>query len=155
SFLQPRPGYREPLNMYLTVALDSGELKSSVKGVVFAPVDRCERALREEARRQREVTDAARVLDGGRRAKEKDDGPAVDLYRTGVTPEALGHELHRHGGRLAIVSTEAGPLDMMAGRYRHREMPNIDIYLNAFSGESIKVHRVSREPDYVDHATLT
>src|SRR5262249_25760790 len=39
SFVEPRPGYREPLNTYLTVALDSGELKSSVKSLVFAPVD--------------------------------------------------------------------------------------------------------------------
>lgn len=70
-----------------------------------------------------------------------------------ATPEALVDLLARHGGILALVSTEGGPFDLMAGRYS--ESSNLDVYLKAWSGDSITVDRIGRGSSIVRRPMLT
>jgi hypothetical protein len=62
-----------------------------------------------------------------------------------VTAEALTSFLAEQGGRAAVISTEGGIFDIIAGRYS--KSPNMDIYLKGHSGDEVRVDRKGRPPD--------
>ena len=71
-----------------------------------------------------------------------------------VSPEKLASLLADQGGRLALMSAEGGVFDMMAGRYSNGA-PNLDVYLKAHAGDTIRVDRVGRPPEHVNSPALT
>jgi len=71
------------------------------------------------------------------------------------TPEKLSDILAEQGGRIALLTSEGGPFDMMAGRYSKPGMGNFEVYLKGYSGEDVRVDRVSRPPVFVREATIT
>jgi hypothetical protein len=71
-----------------------------------------------------------------------------------VTPEATAGLLADQDGRLAILSSEGGIFDVLAGRY-HGNVPNLDVWLKGHSGDFLKVDRRSRQPEYVARPALT
>lgn len=157
--------WSEPLNLWLATALPSGGGKSPAEKAMTRPLRQWE-AERHEAS-QADVHDAEirrRILE--KKAKLLDDSAskgsapmadAMEAWREvrecevpapfrmladDATPEALVQLLARHDGRMAVLSTEAGLLDVVAGTYATAgRMPNIDVYLKGYSGDSIMVDR--------------
>lgn len=167
-----RPGYFEPLNLWLAVALPPGNRKSAAQKAAAAPLlawerdqgavlaDEIKRAKSEvltaEARAKEVRTKAARAADEmearnlARQAADIEaDIPEVPrvpmLWTSDVTPERLGVLLADHGERMAWLSSEGGIFDSLAGRYSGG-VPNLDLILKAHSGDAERVNRAGR-PD--------
>ena len=52
------------------------------------------------------------------------------------------------------MSTEGGLFETLAGRYSQGVL-NIDVYLKGFSGDPLRIDRISRPPQYVPKPVLT
>jgi hypothetical protein len=72
-----------------------------------------------------------------------------------VTEEKLRNMLAEQGGRLAIFAPEGELFSQMAGRYTQHGAASFEVYLQAFSGDPIRVDRVGRSADIVHHPALT
>ncbi len=75
------------------------------------------------------------------------------LLADDATPEATATLLADHGGRIAIISTEGGVFDTIAGRYARTV--NMDVYLKGHSGDRLRVDRQGRPPQYIPSPALT
>ena len=179
--VEVRPGWREPLCLYVATVAAPGERKSSVQRTMTAPLLTVERdladkgaAARLEAQTRKEV--ATRAAEQERRAAanasaaERDRAladaigaaafadsievpPVARLVADDVTPEAAGSLLAEQGGRLAIISAEGGILDIIAGRYSQKI--NMDVWLKGHAGDMLKVDRKGRPAEYVPRPALT
>lgn len=177
AVIQVKDGWREPLNLYIVAALRSGERKSPVYADATKPVRDEDSLLAsiaagkfagDKARREvlarvyaQSVRAAASDGSGGTpeldaiasQLEESAPRPAPRLIADDITPEKLAVELEAQNGRLAILSSEGGPLEMMAGRYS--KIPNLDVYLKAHAGEDVRVDRLNRPPVHLKAPALT
>ena len=71
-----------------------------------------------------------------------------------ITPEAAGSLMADQHGRLAILSAEGGVFDILAGRYSG-ERANLDVFLKGHAGDTLKVDRKGRPPEYIPRPALT
>ena len=179
-----RDGYWEPLNIYTATTLPSAARKSSVFREIVRPIEEHERELCREAGPAIEVArtnakiaehqlgelqkKAAKAgspeADEARQQAEalakkigEEPAPCVPrLIADDATPERLATIMASNGGRLASLSAEGGIFGMMGGRYQARQQaPNIDIYLKAHAGDTIRVDRVGRPSEFIDRPSLT
>ncbi|MGB2986941.1 MAG: YfjI family protein [Phycisphaerae bacterium] len=175
----------DPINLFVAVAMESGERKSAVFRAVSAPIAEYERRETERLapaieRNQTERTILAMSLKDAQtkaaKATKPEDREAarqraqdlvVQLQGTetlyapryiadDATPEALSRLLAEHEGRMALLSPEGDTFDLMAGRYNDRG-PNLGVYLKGHAGDDIRVDRVSRDrpPEHVHRPALT
>ena len=75
------------------------------------------------------------------------------LFCDDITPEKLSSILFDNNGRTALLSSEGGIFDTLAGRYSNGV--NIDVFLKAHSGDSIRVDRQGRASEYINNPALT
>ena len=176
-----RPGFSTPVNLYVAVFARPSERKSAVMQRMRGPLLRFEREEQERAapgiRSARAVRAAleakVRKLTGeieraeGRRADELGEAlrkaiteleahpvPTIPrLLCDDATKEAFVSLMAENNGRIAILTEEGGVFDQMSGRYS--EKGALDPYLKAWSGDPIMVDRKSRDPESIDHPTLT
>lgn len=178
--VQVKRGYYEPVNVWVNVALESGNRKSSVHSEVTRPLLTWEALQREElepivkeAESQQRNQEARIKSLRGRYGKAKRDeleeiegeirGLESELVEVPVMPkvwvqdvtvEHLGTLLSRHGGKMSILSAEGGIFDLMAGRYSNG-IPNLDLFLQGHSGDPVRVDRGSRESIYLERPALS
>ena len=76
------------------------------------------------------------------------------LIADDATPEAVASLLAEHGERMALMSSEGGPIEMMKGRYSDH-IPNVEVYMKGYSGDPLRVDRKSRPPEMVKKPALT
>jgi replicative DNA helicase len=180
--VQPRPGWREPLCLFVAVGMDAGARKSGVFTALTRPLADFERdqataalpATTEQAtlRRIAEQTAAhaeqaaskappdqaeAKQAEAIARAAELANLTVPPIPRWLVddaTPEALAGLLAAHG-RIALLSPEGDVFDQMAGRYNPTAGPNLGVYLKGHAGDLLKVDRRGRAPEYVERPCLT
>ena len=174
--------WKEPLNLYTVTTLDSGNRKSSVFNLMTAPIEAWEQMESTNfkpkiasARATQEITEqrlkeckaiAAKEQDSLKRAKYISDAEdlaialadiqiphAPQLFCDDATPEAIGHLLHEQGGRMAVLSSEGDIYEIMAGRYS--EKANIGVFLKGHAGDTLRVDRIGRPPEYVPSPALT
>lgn len=180
--LEVRPGWREPLNLFVATIAEPGERKSAVQATMVAPLLAAERALVESSRER--ILEAQTTRDIAIKAAEKakavagnaegDDRkvsaanaisaamqaeavvvPTVPrIVADDVTPEAAGSLMADQHGRLAILSAEGGIFDIIAGRYSG-STPNLDVFLKGHAGDVLKVDRKGRAPEYIARPSLT
>jgi replicative DNA helicase len=152
--------WKESLNLYLVVALPPGAGKSPAFAQMLGPIRKYDLQRATEAQqRQQHVNQTRRIIEKlMKKAEERGDTaearmqldqleqhPEVVIPRIiadDATPEALIDIMAKQGGRLALISSEGGPFDLMAGRYSDKA--NLDIYLKAFTADTIIVDRVAR-----------
>jgi len=180
--VQPRPGWREPLCLFVAVGMDAGTRKSSVFTALTQPIAEFERqqaaaalpAITETATLRRIADQAAgsaeaaaskaptdqqeqRQAEAIARAAEAANliVPAVPRWLVDdATPEALAGLLATYG-RIALLSPEGDVFDQMAGRYNQTAGPNLGVYLKGHAGDLLKVDRRGRPPEYVQRPCLT
>lgn len=171
----------EPVNLYTFVAMESGTRKSPLFEALVRPLITAEEdlvasnraAIAEAAasqdiahRRAEHARKRAATATGAEAANELAEAlaqataaesiviPASPrVVADDVTPEALVSLMAEQGGRMAILSDEAGIFSIIAGRYSKE--PNMDVFLKGFSGGEIRVDRKGRQPEYVKGAALT
>lgn len=79
----------------------------------------------------------------------------MKLYCEDITPEKLSSVLEENDGRIGILSSEGGIFEIMKGAYSGNKEPKIDVFLQAWSGDSIRVDRVGRASNNIEHPALT
>jgi putative DNA primase/helicase len=178
--VEPRPGWREPVNLFVVVLLEPGNRKSGVFADATRPLRELEAELIEAARpdvarQQSERRQAeARLRRLEKLAAEQADPEArreagelaVELSMQAepalprlivddATSEKLGMMLAEQGGRIASMSPEGGVFDLMAGLYSKSGMPQFGVYLMGHSGDDLITDRVSRKGVRVERPALT
>lgn len=182
AVVEPRPGWREPVNLYTVVALSPGSRKSAVFAAMTAPLLEAERELVArtrplivQAELEKQVSSrvaerAAAVAAGAPDAVRADalaeasDAASLAasiavpvmprLVADDITPEATASLLAEQGGRLAVLSAEGGIFATMAGRYSSGT-PNLEVFLKGHAGDLLRVDRKGRPAEHVDHPALT
>lgn len=171
-----KPDWWEPLNTYCVVVLPPSERKSAVISLMTAPLEEYEkevnatldaqiiesqmmRSILEKERRSLEdkvSKGKATVEDVTKKAQEiavfKEIQP-LKLFVDDVTSERLTSILAENRGRVAIASAEGGIFDILNGIYTKNV--NIDVFLKGHSGDTIRVERIGRACESIDHPTLT
>ena len=178
--VQVKRGYSEPVNVWVNVALESGNRKSSVHAEVTRPLltweaekrDELEPVVR-EAESQRKNQEArlkslrARYGKAGRdelpeleheirelESELVEVPPMPKVWVQDITPENLGIKMSLHDEKMAILSAEGEIFDIIAGRYS-RGIPNLDLFLQGHSGDPVRVDRGSRESIYLERPVLS
>jgi replicative DNA helicase len=179
--VQPRPGWQEPLCLFIAVGMDAGTRKSSVFTAMTRPVADFERqqataalpGITETATLRRIADQAAAHAEaaaGKAPVSQQEEAKAEAIARTAeasalvvpplprwlvddATPEALAGLLATYG-RIALLSPEGDVFDQMAGRY-NQAGPNLGVYLKGHAGDLLKVDRRGRVPEYVERPCLT
>jgi replicative DNA helicase len=180
--VQPRPGWREPLCLFVAVGMDAGARKSSVFTALTQAITDFERdqataalpAITETITLRRIADQAAahaeaaaskapidqqeeRQAEAIARAAEAANlivPPVPRWLVDDATPEALAGLLATYG-RIALLSPEGDVFDQMAGRYNPTAGPNLGVYLKGHAGDLLKVDRRGRPPEYVERPCLT
>ena len=164
-------GYVQPVVLWVMVLGEPGTRKSSAHAAVTAPLTELADRLAEMTEGQRRDAHAAKTFaEAQLAAAEKalkavagsDDADEVSrakksyadalalvedavvparpaLTVSDATPEAVAYGLWQQGGRLTVSSSEPGVLQQMSGLYSRDA--NLDVYLQAFSGDPISVRR--------------
>ncbi len=180
--VEVKPGYREPLNLFVATILPPGERKSAVIKEVTRPLIEWEAETAEK--KKPEIARAAQkwamskkrldaITDRAAKAKSKMEREQLEqeaeeaagqhaklkspqeprILADDATPEALGSLLSVHDGRIAVFSAEGGIFAMMVGRYS--DSPSLDVYLKAHAGDEIRVDRKGRPSERVTDPALT
>jgi replicative DNA helicase len=180
--VEPRPGWREPLCLFVAVGMDAGTRKSAVFTALTRPVADFERiqaaaalpGITESAVLRRIADQAAAHAEsaaGKAPASQQEEARAEAIARAAeasalvvppvprwlvddATPEALAGLLASYG-RIALLSPEGDVFDQMAGRYNQAGGPNLGVYLKGHAGDLLKVDRRGRPPEYVERPCLT
>ena len=180
--VQPRPGWREPLCLFVAVGMDAGTRKSSVFTALTQPVAEFERqqaaaalpAITETITLRRIADQAAGAAEAAASKapiEQQEERQAEAIARAAeaanlvvppvprwlvddATPEALAGLLATYG-RIALLSPEGDVFDQMAGRYNQTAGPNLGVYLKGHAGDLLKVDRRGRPPEYVQRPCLT
>lgn len=178
--VQIKPDYTEPTCIWVAPSLPSGSRKSAVISAIMKPIlqfeferqeelkpiiaERISRNKTIEARlkelRQKIAKDDSNSLKGGHSEileleKQLEEVTSIPQLWTGdVTPENLATLMMANDGCMAILSDEAGIFDNLGGRYSNG-IPNLDLFLKAYSGMPARVNRTGRPPDLLPRAILT
>ena len=178
-----KEGYFEPLNIFTVTALPPGNRKTAVFSAVAKPLEDYERAVadRESGEIAKKLTAwkikesmLKRRQEAAANAKGKDQERltqeaitlAAELAGAQVpvptrciaddcTPEKLATLLRDQGGRIALMSPEGDVFDLMAGRYSANGTGNLGVYLKGHAGDTLRIDRVGRPPDFVKAPALT
>lgn len=181
--VEVRPGWREPLCLYLATVAGPGERKSAVQAAMTRPLVDTEAKLAEAGVLERLEADtlrtvalkaaelaksaAGRATDAASRAKLEAEAIAAEqsaqavnvppiprILADDITGEAAASMLAEQGGRMAIITAEGGIFDTIAGRYSGN-IPQLDVWLKGHSGDPLRVDRKGRPPEYIERPALT
>jgi hypothetical protein len=176
-----KPGYTEPLNIYALCPLPPGERKSATVEACKKPLVEWQAAKREEmqddirdAESERKTlekaieakrTKAAQAVSAETRKEIIEEVKAMErelpevpvaprLLADDFTPEALAVLLEWHDEKIGLQEAEGGIFDTLAGKYSNG-IPNFDIILKGWSGESCQVDRKGRESIFLESPLIT
>ncbi|MBC7771407.1 MAG: DUF3987 domain-containing protein [Pyrinomonadaceae bacterium] len=176
--IELRPGWREIPALYILSLLESGERKSGTFSLMIAPILAWEREQAGElgpmiacAQEERKIKEGAqaelrkKAAKGDSQAREDAmelaqqlaEDPILSvpiIYTSEATSEGLALQLLQNQERGLVASPEADALDVMMGRYSEKGSPNMGIWLKGHSGDSERVVRRGRPPEYLDHPVL-
>ncbi len=173
-------GYSEPLSLWTVTALDPANRKSSVLMKITEPLGEWEKKRHleleawikdAESKRKNQESRIKSLRAQYGKAKQEDlreiEAEILELEKNlievpkypklwaqDVTPEHLGTLLNNHEEVMGILSSEGGMFDILAGRYSNG-IPNLDLFLQAHSGDRVRVDRGSRDPVFLDSPALT
>lgn len=77
----------------------------------------------------------------------------LQLFTDDCTSEMMIKLLKDNKGRMALISAEGGAFDNITGRYTKK--PNLDVWLKGICGDTIRVDRLNRDPDYIRKPALS
>jgi 5S rRNA maturation endonuclease (ribonuclease M5) len=172
-FVEVKPDYKESLNLYVLIIAEPGERKSPLLKLISEPLYRYERdeniirkkKIREEemlirskkklAAELEEKGDLIQALelqsevDGLEKSKTR----LLRLTSDDFTVEALTSLMAENNGCMSVISSEGGMFNNLTGRYSGKN--SYEALLKAYTGDTIRVDRKSREPELIENAYLT
>lgn len=179
--VEVKPGWVEPLSLYVMPLASSGSRKSSLVELLQRPLRDAEReavaaALPERnaalarrriaeqqaqtaekavavAKSRRDADDAMAAVDEAQAALAKCAVPPLPRYLADdMTPEALMGLLAEQGS-IASITAEGGLVGLFTGT-RYNGAANLDAFLKAHSAESIRVDRKNSDPLHAERPHL-
>ena len=182
AVVEPRPGWVEPLNLFLASSAAPGSRKSAALRRAVAPLEEWERDEAERLRptalynaKERSALEgrikaldvkAAKASTDAERATAIGDAVALTeklealeqvrarrLFVGDATPERLVGLLHENGGTMSVLSGEPSIVGVMLGRYNGGDAA-LEVFLSGHAGDCVRVSRMGRE-EVVDHPRLT
>jgi hypothetical protein len=150
--VEVRDGWREPTNIFTVTVLPPGNRRSAVFEAATAPLTAFEEAA---ARQWAQELAAAKAQGDSEHVNELKEQGAPRLIADDCSPERLATLIRNHGGRMAVLSSEGDVFDLMAGRYSRTGAANFGVYLRGHAGDTLRVDRVNRPPEYVRAPALT
>ena len=172
--IEPKPDYREPLNLYTLIAADPAERKSATLALMTTPLyhfeaeENTRRAPEIEAykdqrealenelaaiKRDKKPDKAARLADKRREIEQLHPVEPVRVIADDVTPETAASILAENHGIMAVFSAEGGLFGTLAGRYSNGQ-PNLSTFLKGHSGDPIRIDRRGRTEN-IDKPAIT
>lgn len=165
--------HTEPLNLWTATVMPPGSRKSAAVQAMVLPIEEYEweqgQLVKEEIKKATEQ----RKLDETRMKQRREkaaasEGPSdpydpADLTEIPTMPRFLVDDtttqqlatLIAENGSIALFSAEGGILDIIAGRYSKDKGTDMDLYLKGHAGESYRVDRKGRPPEYISRVLLT
>lgn len=171
--IEPYPGWREQIQTFTMIVLESGERKSPVFKLAYNPMVAWEsekakamagdvaanqskkRLLQKKQQKAEEKGDEAAADTYSRELAEFQEITAPRLLADDITVEALASRMAGNHGACSIWSSEGGLLSILGGRYSKDQAPNIDLILKAFSSDMAMVDRVGRPTEIIRSPALT
>ncbi len=174
-----RPGHDEPVSLWTCGLMSPSERKSAIYGALKVPIDelqgetdRTELPRWKEAKEEVDALDEAigkerkRVLGKGAPRDRLEDlraqraatpvlHPPQRFAVDDVTPEKLAVHMSENGGRAFMGSAEGDTLFRIALGHYTDGQSNLDVYLKGYSGEHLRVDRLSRPAVTVRRAALS
>lgn len=174
--IEGKPGWTEPTNLFANIIARPSERKSAVLRAVVLPGDNYEvqynkrnAAAMESSRMRRRVlerrqraveeqvskgkAEPAELDNIAKEIAEFQEEKPLQLYVDDITTEKLVSVMAGNRGRAALVSSEGGIFDTLAGIYTRNV--NIDVMLKGYSGDTIRVDRIGRESESIMDPSLT
>ena len=174
--IQGKADWFEPLNTYALAIAPPSERKSAVQHMMLKPINEYElqynqrnAALVESSKMQKRVLERRQKALEDQVAKGKADAQEMEriaqevadfrevlpmqLYVDDITTEKLVSVISANHGRAALISSEGGIFDTLAGIYTKNV--NIDVMLKGYSGDPIRVDRIGRESESIMNPALT
>jgi hypothetical protein len=176
-----KPGYIEPCCLFTVIALPPAARKSAEFSRATRPLVQWEKRQREmvaEEIKQAESmvkTHKERCKELRKMAAKEADGEKVEqlaqelaeleaaepqipkaprIWTSDVTTEHLATMMQDNGEALAVMSSEGGIFETMAGRYS-QGVANIDLYLMGHAGDAVRVDRGSKPTVMLDDPRLS
>lgn len=174
--VQVKPGWEEPLSLFCLSIMPPSERKSAVENGMTRPLNRYEAEYNTRHSAEYEMSQVKkRILERQQKALEDqvskgkakledleqtvnelssfEEKKPLKFYADDVTTEKLVSLMAENGGRAAIISTEGGIFDMLAGIYT--KLVNFDVVLKGYSGDPIRVDRIGRSSESILRPALT
>ncbi len=178
--VSPQPGHFEPLCLWTVPAMPSGERKTPVLLGLTKPLHEWQReqAAKLAPENSQKTSDRETALARIKTLRTKAANAMVEnfadlsheikelestlpdiprsprLWCQDITPERVGSLMAENDEAIAIISDEGGIFDLMGGRYSNG-LPNLDVFLQSYSGSPVCVDRQGREPLNLNKPCLT
>lgn len=181
--ISPRPGWEEPLPLFLCIASEPGSNKSQVHSLLVSPLLDWEQRINDESAFQRREWAAERrvltnrmekmekraagIEDAGERRsligqiaelREQLDGipsgaPLQWVYDD-ATSEILEKGMAENREVAILTSAEGRVFDQLVGATSDGRV-NLNVFLKGHSGDELRVNRVTRDPVHLKKPLLT
>ena len=162
--MQGKPDHSEPPMIYSFIVAEPSERKSPVVKFIKKPfvdfemqynLEHAEAFHKAEAVKKKLLLEADKLEKEGSKDVDQIAKLRTQAEQMGtvgrrriavddITPESLIQLMGRNRS-LLMISDEAGMLGNFAGRYSNNSMPNMDMILKAWSGESFFCDRATKE----------
>lgn len=179
-FIEPKPDWLEPLNLYILIVAKPSERKTPTLKEVTKPVYDYVAAENERRRpayneyqikkkllsgkvedlmkkassaKSKTPVSVQEVVAAQMELEELEEVTLMRLLVDDITPEAMVRVMKENNERIAIMTAEGGIFGMLAGRYSNQ--PNMDIFLKSYSGERYSTERVTRKGEDLNHPLLS
>lgn len=171
-------GHYEQTSLYIFLIAPPGSRKSAVIHAMTAAIEDYEQKYNEENKTamrrnrqereslQRDINRLTRQLEAKYdkltelelqhtqdKLAELPEIKPLQIFTDDCTSESMVRLLRDNHGRMALISAEGGAFDNIVGRYTKK--PNLDVWLKGICGDTIRVDRINREPDYIRNPALS
>lgn len=172
--VEPWPGFREPVQLYLALCGKTGTRKTAALSALIAPLQKWLYQQNEDVRRENRVrADRRDAIENQLTARKRKGGDGIEGLRreledwqplpeyekvyTDTTPEALAVSMAQCSGR-AIVYTDEGQLvNVLSGVSYGRQggAANLDVILQGYDNKPCLIRRVQGGETEIPCASLT
>lgn len=171
-------GHYEQTSLYIFLIAPPGSRKSAVIHAMTAAIEDYEQKYNEENKAairrnrqareslQRDINRLTRQLEAKYdkltelelqhtqdKLAELPEIKPLQIFTDDCTSESMVRLLRDNQGRMALISAEGRAFDNIVGRYTKK--PNLDVWLKGICGDTIRVDRINREPDYIRNPALS
>lgn len=174
--VQGKTNWKEPLNLYTAFIASPAERKSAVMNFMTQPLIQYETTINAQRdaliienqmkknileKEKRSIEEAAakgkvtteQLANKSREIAEFKELKQLKLFVDDITSEKLSSVLADNDGKMGIISSEGGIFDILSGMYS--KTVNIDVFLKAHSGDTIRVDRIGRSSESIQDPALT